>query len=303
MKRLISFISQQPLPNFIPINEPATRPEALHAIYTPGDARMAERWRHLKTVLADQFPQIDTSHDVPVDDAYDARAIQSVCEGLLRQYPNDEWALNATGGTKLMSAPASELFRRHGLDVYYVESPRNRTLKISPDWTVTPINFTQSVDVKTYFAIYGRNASVGQPVSGQEGKVFNQLQQLDWQVWPSVKLRHQGETLAEYDALGIRFYQCFAFECKRLTTWRGEKAKQEILIDLLKLYQMQQQFGGPFGKSYWVFSGTAPLSNINQERIRDFGITLIRGAEINHIAKTPEKFGLPARQRLKRVPV
>jgi hypothetical protein len=291
MKRLISFISQQPLPNFIPINEPTTRPDVLHGVFTPDDARMAERWSNLKAVLANKFPQLELV-DVPVADAYDAQAIQAECERLLGKYPNDEWALNATGGTKLMSAPAIEVFRRHGLDVYYVESPRNRLLKISPDWVVTPIAFSAAVDVETYFAIYGRRVAVGKPVSGQEAEVNRQLQELDWRVWPCVRLLHEKEVLAEYDAVGIRFYQCHVFECKRLSDWRAD-ARDEILKDLHKLYQVQQHFGGPFGRSYWVFSGDHPLSNVNQERIRDFGIKLIRGAEINEIARNPEKFGLP----------
>lgn len=307
MKRMICFISQQPLPNFIPINESATRPDTLHAIFTPKNLVMKNRWNDLRKVLSGRFPALEL-HGIEVENEYDAQAIKRLCEKLLAKYPDDHWSLNMTGGTKLMSSPAVAVFQQHDKEIYYVESPKNRTLNISSDWRVKPIPFTESVDVQTYFDIYGRNVSIGNPVNDQEKKVYKQLQQLDWQVWPSVKLIHHNKTLQEYDAIGIRHYQLFAFECKNLNPLRiycpscrcritiDEGQKDDILKDLFKLYQVQQHFGGPFGKSFWVFEGDRPLSEMNKERIRDFRITLIRGSDINQISKTPEKFGLPNRK-------
>ena len=143
---------------------------------------------------------------------------------------------------------------------------------------------------------------------------------MDWQVWPSVCVcdrillpagqKPRLSQVAEYDAIGIRFYQLFAFECKRLTVTRGdvrsgrvpaaalERAKDDILFDLYKLSQIQQSFGGPFGKAYWVFSGDTELSEVNQSRrIKEFRITLLRGSDVQEIAHTPEKFGLPPLRR------
>ena len=79
------------------------------------------------------------------------------------------------------------------------------------------------------------------------------------------------------------------------------KTKTDILIALYKLSQAQKSFGGPFGRSFWIFSGDTDLSDANSVRIREFGITLIRGNEINELAKTPEKFGLPAKRQTKRL--
>jgi len=306
---MLCFISQQLLPNFITVNEETTRPEALHAVFTPRDRVMNERWKLLKDVLQRRFPNLQL-HGVEVVSAYDAQDIGQKCENLLRQYANDEWSLNMTGGTKLMSSPAVEVFRDKGRPIFYVETPRNLTLQVSPDWTVTEHPFKGVIDLDTYFALHGRAISVGTPRTGQEGELYKQLQKLDWSVWPSISLFDgsaptTAAIMAEYDAIGIRFYQLFAFECKRLkltseAVKKGfvkqadlDRMKDDILFDLYKLSQVQQSFGGPFGRSYWVFSGAAQISAVNQSRIRDFRITLIRGGDLNQIARSPEKFGLP----------
>lgn len=296
MKRMVSLISEQVLPNLIPLNEPATRPDVLHGIFTPTDANMIRRWDNLKTVIAVQFPNMRTE-DVPIKDAYDAQAIQEQCANLIEDHPDDDWALNMTGGTKLMSAPAVEVFHRNGRKVYYVESPKNRTLEIHPDWTVVPLAFEETVDLKTYFQLHGYEVEVGEPLTKQERTVYRQLQKLDWNVWPSVALTTQGRRVNEYDAVGIRFYQCSFFECKRFSDPQERRDKEEkkerIKNDLFKLFQMRQDFGGPFGRSYWVFSGSYQLSSDQEERIRAFRITLILNSQIGEISQNPAKFGLP----------
>jgi hypothetical protein len=112
MKRMLSLISEQILPNFIPLNELATRPDVLHGIFTPNDPNMVRRWNNLKIVIAERFPMLKTE-DVEISDAYDAKAIQEQCTNLLKSHAADEWVLNMTGGTKLMAAPAVEVFHQN----------------------------------------------------------------------------------------------------------------------------------------------------------------------------------------------
>lgn len=192
MKRMLCIVSEQLLPNFIPLNEPATRPEVLHAIFTPSDGRMDDRWQLLKNIIAEQFPTILTQ-DVPVADAYNPRLIQQTCADLIERFPDDEWTFNMTGGTKLMSSPAVEVFHQHGYPIYYVDTRDRLTLCVNADWRVQKIPFTGSLEIKTYFGIYGRQITVGQPRSGQEENVYRQLKKLEWQVWPSVHLMHKGQ--------------------------------------------------------------------------------------------------------------
>lgn len=306
---MICFVSGQLLPNFIPVNEPKTRPDVLHAVYTPQNTGMKKNWLSLKATLQNKFPDLKFE-EIEIEDEYDAVEIKSRCEQLLRDNPSDDWSLNATGGTKLMSSPAIEVFSNAHRPVYYVETPKNRMLLVKSNWTAEKIPFESQIDLQTYFSLYGKVAEEGELKSGQEKEVFKALQKLDWKVWQSVNIfdrddKSKSNQLAEFDSIAICFYQLFAFECKhldvtaksvksgRVKRHEFERAKDSILIDLYKLAQARESLGGPFGKSYWVFSGKTPLSEVNKKRIEDFRITLIQGNDIARIAQEPKKFGLP----------
>jgi Domain of unknown function (DUF1887) len=305
MKRMISFISAQPLPNYIPINEDVTRPEVLYGFFTPREKAMELRWKALKEVIGKEFPAIRLE-GVEVADEYDGHWIQEKCLALLNEHAQDEWTLNATGGTKLMSASASEVFRQGGRPILYVESTRRHILKINPDWTTAQLDFRNCIELPSYFALFGQEVDSGHPVTGQEDKVQELLRQLQWRVWASVKLK--GQVANEYDVIGIDGYEMSVFECKRrsdptlnptLTSTAVRRIKErhedDVLKDLHKLFQVRQRFGGITGKAYWIFSGNYRISPTNEARIRDFNIIVIKRNEINEIARTPEKFRLPLR--------
>ena len=105
MKRMLCFISDMILPNFIPLNEAATKPDVLHAIFTPSEKRMQKRLDDLKAVVKAKFPNLKIE-EVPISDAYDSAEIYRKCKGIVESNSNADWSLNATGGTKLMSSPA-----------------------------------------------------------------------------------------------------------------------------------------------------------------------------------------------------
>jgi hypothetical protein len=294
MKRMLSFVTGQRLPNFIPLNEPKTRPDAVHFLYTPESRAIKRCWEDLQATLHAALPGVQIEPPVAITDEYDGAEICKVCTDLLQRYPQDDWSLNATGGTKLMSGPAMELFFRRGLPVYYIETRGRRTLQVHPDWSVEETPFESTLDLSTYFALYGVNVSPGSPRNRQEEHVFRQLSLLNWRVWPSVELRHNGMLLAEFDAIGIDHYQLSVVECKRLSGARPGTS-DEVLHDLFKLYQVRQHFGGPFGRSYWVFTGGYTLPKVTEDRIREFDITLIRSNEINQLSASSKSFGLPDR--------
>ncbi len=307
---MLCFISDMILPNFIPLNESATTPDVLHAVYTPSEPRMKKRLDDLKTVAKKSFPQLEIK-DVPISDAYNSAEIYGKCKEVVEANSDADWSLNATGGTKLMSSPADEYFRDKNLAVYYVDTRKNCILKIAEDWSSIEIPFKNSIDVETYFALHGHKIRVEEPRTNQEMHVFNQLKVLDWQVWSSVNwLRPDNDEMqiAEYDIIAIKHYQMSLFECKRLNinramVERGEKTiedlnrvETDILNDLYKLSQAQKSFGGPFGKTYWIFNGQAKINRTNIERIKEFGITLIKNDEVNQLIPKASEFGFPAKK-------
>lgn len=293
MKRMICLVSEQILPNYIPVNEPATRPGILYGMYTP---MTAQKWENLKTVFQARHPGV-VLEDVPIADAYDAKTIRAQCGRLIAAHPDDAWVLNATGGTKVMAASALDAVRGLGGAVFYVETPRGCILEILPDWSLAPVPFEASIDLETYFNLHGMRVDTGQPVNDQERILHRQLDRLDWRVWASVKLYNGAVQLAEYDAIGIQGYRLFVFECKRVSDWLGvEAADDKVQTDLYKLTEVRQHFGGPFGNTYWVYSGSHKLRDVDRKRIEQFRITFIDAEALKGLANDPEKFGLPSRK-------
>jgi hypothetical protein len=313
MKKMLCFISDMILPNFIPLNESITKPEGLYAVYMPSEPRMQKRLDDLKKVATVKFPNLFIE-GIAISDAHNSIDIYGKCKKIIEDNPDDEWSLNATGGTKLMSSPAIECFREKNLPVYYVDTGKNCILKIAKDWSLVTFPFENSIDVETYFALHGHEIKTGTPQTSQEQHVFNQLKMLDWNVWASVNwLRPDDEEMkiAEYDLIGIKNYQMSIFECKRLNinqtiVARGfadkealERVENDILNDLYKLSQAQKSFGGPFGRTYWIFNGQARIHRTNHERIKEFGITLIQGSEVNQLIPKAKEFGLPMKKQVK----
>lgn len=308
---MICLIGGQLLPNFIPVNESKTRPDVLHAIYTPKNAGMKKNWLSLKTTLQNKFPALKFE-EIEIEDEYDAVEIKQQCEKLLRDNSSDNWSLNATGGTKLMSLPAIEVFGKAHRPVYYVETPKKRMLLVKSDWSTEPIPFENTIDVTTYFQLYGREITIGGKTTKQEQQLFNHLSKLNWQVWQSVKLKNKENDnkteLAEFDVIGIEHYSLSHFECKNLQINREDvesgfvprvalvKAKQSIKDDLYKLAQTRNSFGGPFGKSFWVFRGRIELESIDLDRIKEFNITLIRDNQVDNLLTHPSTYNLPDRK-------
>lgn len=310
MKRMLCFISDMILPNFIPLNETAAKPDVLHAIFTPSEARMKKRLNDLETVVRAKFPNIKIEA-VPISDAYDSAQIYRKCKEVVEANPNDDWSLNATGGTKLMSSPADEYFRDKNLAVYYVDTRKNCILQIAKDWSFAEIPFQNSIDVETFFALHGHKIKVETPRTPQETRVFEQLKQLDWDVWTSVNwLRPDNDEMqiAEYDIICIKDYKMSVFECKRLNINRKlveigratqeelERVENDILNDLYKLSQAQKSFGGFFSKIYWIFNGQAKINRTNYERIKEFNIKLIKGDEVNQLIQKADEFGFPSKR-------
>ncbi len=310
MKRMLCFISDMILPTFIPLNEEATKPDVLHAIFTPSETRMRKRLDDLETVVKNKFPNLKVE-EVPISDAYDSAQIYRKCKDVVEANPSADWSLNATGGTKLMSSPADEYFRDKNLAVYYVDTRKNCILQIAQDWSFNAIPFQNSIDVETYFALHGHKIKVDLPRTPQETRVYEQLKQLDWDVWASVNwLRPDDDKMqiAEYDIIGIKNYKMSVFECKRLNINRKlveigratqeelDRVENDILNDLYKLSQAQKSFGGFFSKIYWIFNGQAKINRTNYERIKEFNIKLIKGDEVNQLIQKADEFGFPSKK-------
>lgn len=304
---MICFISGQLLPNYIPINEEKTRPQIIDAVYTPNNPQMKKNFDSFSHVVNKNFPNIEISK-LHIKSEYDSVSLKDTVEALLQKYPKNEWSLNATGGTKLMSSPIMETFLNSYLPVYYVETLKKRTLLISPNWSTFEIPFENDIDIIDYFRLHSIDIATGNAQNKHEQKVFNALNKLNWKIWQSVKWTSKlnKETINEFDFICIENYQMSAIECKNLNVTRDsvqkgithpralKNAQIKMNDDLYKLAQVRNSFGGPFGKSYWIFDGKTEINENLQAKIAEFNITLIR--DINEIHQNPSKYKMPSKK-------
>jgi hypothetical protein len=106
-------VSAQPIPNLTPILDDNLRPKKVVMLVSPG---MQERSNALENIYKPRGISVERCL---IDDPWDADRIREQVEDLLlTQYPDGGIALNATGGTKLMSIAAYEAFRSCQLPVY-----------------------------------------------------------------------------------------------------------------------------------------------------------------------------------------
>ena len=320
MKNMVCIITGQPLPNFIPVNEPATRPDALYCMLTKGNALMEKRYTNLKEVVEKLFPQVSVER-VDLQDAFKPRHIQEACFSLLKENASEsDWTLNATGGTKLMSAPAIEVFRTLGHQFLYVETGKNMILRVDKDWQIEEVSFQNCIALPDYFQLYGQaigphnvldakmlnslknrlqqeSSPMKKASLQQELRLFTQLEKLQWQVWPNVQLVSQKVQYNEYDALAVWGYRLFAFECKRMhepaIPDERDAQNDRIQIDLLKLNRLQKDFGANLGRVYWVLEGNYHLNNAAKIRLKEFGVTFIEDGEVPYLPDQHEDFGMP----------
>ncbi len=126
----VCLVSGQPLPNLIPLIDPKLGVKRAILLVTPD---MEQRADWLKAVLQPRGIAVEIRK---LTDAWDFEGAQSeIMELLDAQETSDAdagIALNATGGTKMMSIAAYEAFRAYELPVFYVHPERDELVWLQP---------------------------------------------------------------------------------------------------------------------------------------------------------------------------
>ena len=127
----VCLVSAQPLPNLIPLLDPAFKPKRAILVVTPP---MRERAGWLQAVARPRGVRCEM---LPVRDAWDVGGVQTGILELLEREAQavveQRIALNATGGTKLMSIAAYEAFRAYNLPIFYVHPREDRLVWLQPE--------------------------------------------------------------------------------------------------------------------------------------------------------------------------
>lgn len=140
-------VSAQPIPNITPILDDTLRPQKVVMLVSPD---MVERSRALENIFK---PRGIRCERCLIDNAWDAQHISDKILDLLAPYTDGGIALNATGGTKLMSIAAYEAFRSCGLPIYYIHPEKDRLLWLSPRQPDQQL--ADRIRMKDYLMAYG----------------------------------------------------------------------------------------------------------------------------------------------------
>ncbi len=140
-------VSAQQIQNITPFLDEAIKPQKVIMLVSPD---MRERAKALENIFK---PRGISVEQWPIDDAWDVDRISDAILNILSQYPEGDIALNATGGTKLMSIAAYEAFRSEKAPIYYVHPEHDRLLWLSPK--KAPHDLADRLKLKDYLMAYG----------------------------------------------------------------------------------------------------------------------------------------------------
>lgn len=149
-------ISAQPIPNLTPVLDEVVRPKNIVMLVSQD---MQDRANALENIFK---PRGISVQQQPIVDPWDANAISDCVLDILGQYAEGEIALNATGGTKLMSIAAYEVFRSQNAPIYYIHPEQDRLLWLSPKHPAHEL--ADRLKLKDYLMAYGaRQVDIPEP--------------------------------------------------------------------------------------------------------------------------------------------
>jgi len=140
-------VSAQPIPNLTPLLDDSLRAQKVLMLVSTD---MQERSSALEAILKPRGIKVERHW---VNDPWDAAMISNQVLDILTQYPNKDIALNATGGTKLMSIAAYEAFLTGDFPVFYVHPEHDRLIWVTP--RQAPVELANRLKIKDYLMAYG----------------------------------------------------------------------------------------------------------------------------------------------------
>ncbi|NOT11621.1 MAG: DUF1887 family protein [Methylococcaceae bacterium] len=141
-------ISAQPIPNLTPIFDDVLKPKKVVMLVSHD---MQERSNALESIFKPRGISVERCL---IEDPWNADSIRDQVEDLLiTQYPDGDIALNATGGTKLMSIAAYEAFRSCQFPVFYVHPEHDRLIWLSPK--LPDVDLSDRLKLEDYLMAYG----------------------------------------------------------------------------------------------------------------------------------------------------
>lgn len=150
---LVSLVSDQTIPNILVAAH--FRPDVLLFLSTPAMEQRGKTRAILQTLslLGLDYQDHSCCLKVQEDDIHDLQdKVRRWLDTLPERY---QFLVNLTGGTKLMSIAAYELFKNHAVRMVYVPLSRNEFLLIHPPSRSGPVPLATRLTVMQYLTAYG----------------------------------------------------------------------------------------------------------------------------------------------------
>jgi len=151
----ICFVSDQPLPNILPVLHEDIKPEKVYLLCSEQQAKKGNDEAQ-KRVLESKEIRVEVE-TVSVADAFDIEGIQESIARLVEKHEPNEIAFNATGGTKPMSIAAFEQCVCRGVSVFYVQTPEIVWLSTSDEENKEDLVIAGSLPLGCFLEAHGVN--------------------------------------------------------------------------------------------------------------------------------------------------
>lgn len=152
-------VSDQPLPNFLPILAKEFRPQKVVLIVSK---KMQEKATFLSEVLKNRC---NTNVEIfMLEDESNMIALEEKLLDRVAEYPIDKVALNLTGGTKLMAISAFNLFKNLGYSSFYFNADSNEVILFEKGNVAAPPRFLLTppkIDLADFLSLHGFTTNQG----------------------------------------------------------------------------------------------------------------------------------------------
>lgn len=149
MKIMVCIISNQHVPNLRPIHE--IRPEKLYFLETSG---MKDNRNYLlKALEKGGLDYRNCYESIQISDRNSIDEIYRSISGIYDSFPDDEWYLNLTGGTKPMSMGGYAFAKEKGLKTLYVAE--NNQMEAIDLLGGDPLGLNYNISIEEFLAGYG----------------------------------------------------------------------------------------------------------------------------------------------------
>lgn len=140
----VCLVSDQPMPNVTSCLQ--LQPDMVELLYTKDKI---EHGLRLEELLKSRGIEVRGTEIDP----YDMQNVMGVCTGLITNSDGNKISLNCTGGTKVSSLAAFQIFFSAQKEIYYVNTFENEIIRLAPDGMTFPI--TVSIPILEFLDVHG----------------------------------------------------------------------------------------------------------------------------------------------------